>query len=420
MLEMPSPNYEPVAVLVDPYRSGAWLASCFLSHGVSCVLVRSSLKTPFRGGNGGPYRASFLMNEGIDALISKLRAFRVIAAVPGSEQGVELSDQINAALNTNFANDIALSEARRDKFLMRTQIDGCGVAQPKYNLVRRREDVRAAVASIGTSLVVKPLRGAGTHGIRVHQRLETAEEHALELLGAKDFFGDQIDSVLLEQFIEGSVLILNSVSIGGTHALTDAWTCEKEISSVGNIAFSYMDYLQPGDSFTEAAWSFGRNVLDALGIRNGPAHTEVLWDGKSFWLVELAARLHGNLDPSMTLRLTGSNQILSTAKAYASGSVAGVCATRSQGIHCRAADLIVRRSGLLGQDLDLEPVKSLRSFWSARVTAKRGDTVAATTDLLSSPGSIVLCHRHRAVVEADYKALRNWERREYQRVLLPL
>ena len=56
-------------------------------------------------------------------------------------------------------------------------------------------------------------------------------------------------------------------------------------------------------------------MLDALGIRFGPAHTEVMLTATGPVLVESGARMHGSVPDEIVDRCTPSHQTL-TAEAY--------------------------------------------------------------------------------------------------------
>ena len=416
----PSPIFEPVFALVDAFRSGAWLPSAFLAHGIRCVHVLSDRDTPFSGTYGGPNCGEFYLDGDHKRLIDELRAFQIIAAIPGSEQGVELADYINEALRTEFNNGVTLSAARRDKRLMRQQAELVGIPQPRFTVVADASAALEAAAHLGPRVVVKPLRGAGAQGVRILERRESILEHVSCLRSGKSMFGDRNTELLVESCLEGDVYIINSVSMHGRHAATDMWRCQKSISEGGAVVFDYMEFVQRSTAIAGNLVAFTERVLDAFDIRYGPAHTEILVspEGRLFF-VEMAARMHGNLDPSMTLRLTGTNQMMETARAYAGSTIAwrsGNLVTDNPW-RCRAVDLIAPRSGVLADDLDLGKISSLRSFWSMRIGVKKGSTFTRTSDLLTSPGSIVLCHPDQAAIEEDYVHIRQWEATEYSRLL---
>ena len=56
--------------------------------------------------------------------------------------------------------------------------------------------------------------------------------------------------------------------------------------------------ILPGDdNLAEALFGYASRALDALGIRCGPAHFELMWIDGGPLLVEVGARLHGRLRP---------------------------------------------------------------------------------------------------------------------------
>ncbi len=76
------------------------------------------------------------------------------------------------------------------------------------------------------------------------------------------------------------------------------------------------------------------------------------------------------------------------------------------------------KPGKLIEDLDITPLRALRSFWSARIDVKKGSRLDPTSELLNVPGSIVLVHPQSEVVEEDYMAVRAWELDQLSRKLV--
>merc|ERR1712178_394386 len=65
--------------------------------------------------------------------------------------------------------------------------------------------------------------------------------------------------------------------------------------------------LPPDGPEQDALTSYVFRVLDAVGLRFGPCHTEVMMTPRGPVLVEVNARMHGLQGPLMTEFATGTN-----------------------------------------------------------------------------------------------------------------
>lgn len=410
---------DPIFVLVDAYRSGSFLASTFLSYGYRCVHVQSVEKPVGNSSNGGPYIEEILHRD-LDTTVATLKKYQVKAVIPGHEVGVELADSLSDAIGTHYRNGTALSATRRDKFLMREHAASVGINCPRFGSFSEATAARQFAIDLGNvPLVVKPTRSAGGQGVRLCSNADAVFEQAKKILAGRSVSGEPNSSVIVEEYIPGDLFMVNTVSIAGKHYVTDLWATKKNITDSGAFIFDFTELVGANES-TEVAVRFTLHLLEKFGIEFGPAHTEVLIhpDGRPF-LVEVGARIQGNMDPSMTVPALGTNQIVATVQSYVGASrvLEGTGLVPELKSRCRAVDLIVGREGLLKEDLDIAPVRARPSFWSARIDVRRGSKVDPTSELLNVPGSIVLVHDDDEVLERDYEFIREWESSEYERKL---
>jgi biotin carboxylase len=406
---------ERVIVLVDAYRSGSFLSAAFLSYGYNCVHVQTLDRPIGNGSHGGPYIQE-VRHRDVDSTAAALGGFDVAAVVPGHEVGVELADALNERLRTPYQNGTALSAARRDKARMRAHACASGIACPRFDTFTSAANARNFAASIGQPVVVKPTRSAGGQGVRLCDTPDKVYRHVAALLQGANVGGDPNTAVVVEEEMRGDLYMVNTVSVEGVHHVTDLWTTRKRLTEQGAFIFEYSELEGPGEAATLAT-AFTSDLLTKFGIFHGPAHTEVYVQGDGVpALVEVGARIQGNMDPSMTVLALGTNQIVATAQAYLGAFRALPCS--SEGVpllnsHCRSIDLISTASGALVDDLDLSPIRRLPSFWSARIDVQKGSRLDPTSELLNVPGSVVLVHSDPSVIAEDYESLRNWEMEEF-------
>ncbi|WP_328886475.1 ATP-grasp domain-containing protein [Streptomyces sp. NBC_00316] len=152
----------------------------------------------------------------------------------------------------------------RDKRRMRERL---AAHAPHLSLPSAPGTDREAVARIlkdAGQAVLKPALGTASHGIR---RLGSLED--LDRLP-----GDELRDGLVEAFAPGVEVSVESLSVGGEHRVV--CIAEKRIST----GFVEVAHLTPPPSLTEAdvarVTRATTELLDALGITDGPAHTELM------------------------------------------------------------------------------------------------------------------------------------------------
>jgi biotin carboxylase len=266
----------------------------------------------------------------------------------------------------------------------------------------------------GGTAIVKPLRSAGTDGVHVVDDAEAAAEAAAELLRARTIYGHGNSTVLVQQYLDGDEYMVNCLSVDGHHTVTEVWRSVKvQIGSAP--VYDYTELVPAEDPEVRAVVRYVGAVLDALGTRWGPSHTEVILTGQGPLLVESAARPQGTIDVSAVTRATGRNPVVDAVHAmidpelYAAGPPTAPVRRAARGV-----SFICPATGRLRKDLDWARVRALDSFHSLLAPAGRaGEYVTRTCDLFNRPGAVYLVHDDPAVVARDHAAIRFWEAHDF-------
>jgi biotin carboxylase len=405
--------------LVDATSSGMYLAPAFLAAGYRCVHIANTLES-FPGPSSVPldyFEENIPFDGDVRGLQAKLAKHRVAHILAGSETGVELADQLSATLGLRSSNGVALSLARRDKFAMQEALRHAGVPHPQTTVVSSAAEVIAwAAASAGWPVVIKPPRSAGTDRVRICRNEEEVRRACEAIVGKKNMLGVPNTGILAQQFLDGSEFMVNSVSAHGEHRILEIWRSHKQMTE-GIPLYDQLDLVCPREGDYAVLAAYTAQVLDALEIRHGPAHTEVMMSDMKPMLIECAARLQGNINPAALLRVTGSNQMMDSVASYISPDrfLSRTKTLETLKEHCKIVLLLSPRSGILKRPLPLQRVESLASFHSLRLRqgARAGSPIAQTNDLLTTVGSVYLVHDDPLQLDRDYAAIRRLEVDEF-------
>jgi hypothetical protein len=400
--------------LTDPYAGGVALAEYCLCQGIECHAVHSrgrEIPEVFRASYRPELFASELWYEGdLNALACRLRERGVLAGVVGTETGVELNDALTEKLGL-ATNGTALSAARRNKFLMIERLRAAGLPVADQALCRTPADAAAWFSRTGQRRVVcKPLNSAGTDGVSFHQTPGSLRDAAERLLGRPNRLGGFNEAIVVQQYLQGTEYVVDTVSCAGRHYVTAQWRYAKRHGE-GAPVYEGVRLLQARGPEQDDLAAYALCVLDALGIRYGAGHHEIMYTARGPMAVESAARGHGGTASSIAQACIGHSQIDLTLAAYtAPEQFALLCRDPYQlRKQARTVFLIAPAAGMLLDAGRIEEIRRLPSCRELTLRVGSGEPTQKTVDLFSSPGWTDLIGADEAVVARDEAHIRRLE-----------
>ncbi|WDZ83714.1 ATP-grasp domain-containing protein [Micromonospora cathayae] len=402
------------AVIVDPYSSGALYAPALTAAGVPVVAVLSAPQPP------EVYAASYRPHDFAETVVvtgdtgpavTRLRELRPRCVLPGTESGVEVADAIAPLVVPERANVPGLAAARRHKGEMAAAVRRAGLPVPAQLCTADPDEVaRWLVASglTGRDLVIKPPKSAGTDGVTRVRAGGDWRAAFFGLLGTRNQLGIPNDRVLVQEYVSGDEYVVDTFSHDGRHTVADVCRYRK-IDNGGHMAvYESMDWLPPDAPEVTEVVAYARAVLDAVGLRFGAAHTEIMRTPDGCRLIEVAARPHGGGHPRFCRVATGDSQLDRAVRHLTGGTVPTGYTLRR---HVRVVFLISRAAGTVTNAEILDGVHTVPSLLHASIGVRTGDRIEVTTDLFGSLdlGFAVLAHEDPAVVEADHRRIRQLE-----------
>ncbi|MFJ1843663.1 MULTISPECIES: ATP-grasp domain-containing protein [unclassified Streptomyces] len=192
--------------------------------------------------------------------------------------------------------------ACRDKPTQRRVLAGAGVPVPGFSTAADVSQAVAAAQWLGLPVVVKPVRGSGSLGVRLCATRREVAEHAEVLLAATtDERGAAVPSrILVESFLTGREF---SVEVFGDRAVA---VVAKRIGAPPVFVETGHDVpaaltADEEEALTDSAL----RAVAALGLGWGAAHVELRLDGRSARVIEVNPRLAGGMIPELVRRVTG-------------------------------------------------------------------------------------------------------------------
>ena len=356
----------------------------------------------------------------LDAVMS-VKGVNVENFMVGCESGVELTDELtnlwvskSGSKKCNvLTNGTEMSRARRDKYHMGEAVRRAGlraVKQEIYGEGKLNEIVKFSDSckdEDGTfRVVLKPVASAGSEGVFFACSEEEVRKHYDEIIGSTDVFGNLNSSVLVQEFLEGKEYVVDSVSVEGVHKTVAIWEYDKRAANGAQFVYYGMRLFESETGEREDALvKYMHAVLDSLQVKHGPSHGEVMWTKSGPCLIEVGCRPHGGEGTFVKIadQCIGYNQLGVMVDAHENRSKFFKLSERPgklQG-HCMEVCLVNSFEGKLNGYPLLKEIEALESFVDAEMKMKVGENIPVTVDFITSPGSILLMHHNKDVVERD-------------------
>ncbi|WP_105386507.1 ATP-grasp domain-containing protein [Neorhizobium alkalisoli] len=239
----------------------------------------------------------------LESLLSACRHLASLGRVAGimtsSEYFIETVARLTQELRFSGPSLTAVRTCR-NKAALRRALQGAGLETLRFAEITDLSDVHEAVRQIGLPVVVKPVAGSGSVGVRLCLTEDEVKEQVTHILHA-----GSSAPVLLEEYISGeeySVEIFNGEPVGITR------------KHLGKEPF----FVEIGHDFPAALASETRNAIHhhvrevcrEIKLDWGPVHVELKLDLRSRpRIIEINPRLAGGFLPELVRLASGINLI---------------------------------------------------------------------------------------------------------------
>lgn len=411
----PNPPGQVYMVIVDGYKFSKDFVSAVHAVGYSCLHV-SSTASPIAvmqlASTYSPedYAAHYNFDGKTKRLLKWIDQYHVVAVIPATESGVMLADQL--AVHCNCPNNgLQRSAARRDKYLMLDAIQKSGISVPWFVKISDVDSLSSWIQQKKSyPIVIKPVAQAAGYGLHIvsnEQQLRTVIE---ELSHKKGVLTPDSVEILAEEYLLGEEYVINTVSQEGKHVVTDYWFYQKTYTTSGYCLYDRTVILPKTFKNATILADYVFKVLDALDIRFGVAHTEVMLTTNGPRLIEVNARVSGIHDKNLWQRCLGYDQIDLCVESYLKSTMDFKKIEKQKDLNAHAMVITLQneKSGRIVGLPDSAIIQSRPSYYKHRLYYSLGDTIKPTTNTIDAPGRITLLHSAPKIIENDYGFLKQY------------
>ncbi len=228
-----------------------------------------------------------------DKAVEELKNYDVVCVVAGSEAGTRYADRVAKILG-KLCNDPETIYKRNTKKGMHQALKEAGIRYIKTLSITSEEELRRFWKENNLKkAMIKLSENTSSEGNKVVYTIDEAVEHYNVLKDRLNMYGIGTD-VLIQEFIEGTEYIVDSVSCKGKHMITDIWKYNKILTKDNDVVYECSILQCEFDTVMFDLVSYAFKVLTATGFEVGPCHGEYKVDEKGPVLIETNARPLGS------------------------------------------------------------------------------------------------------------------------------
>lgn len=413
----------PCVVVVDPLSTGGTLAAELAQRGYSviavwCDEVSEEMRTHVpEVARGLKYHAEVEELLTIAATAAAVRAavgsnHELLACIVGCETGVKLADALSQELGLR-TNGTEIN--RRDKSVQQKCVKSAGMRAVREAVGTEWSAMEAFANSETFPVVVKPVESAGSEGVKLCKSKEDAKEHFNLLMNSQRKVGSVGAAVLVQEYLQGKEYVCDHVSRDGVHKTVMVWVYDKRACNGADFVYFGMVPVPAESEIGKTVIAYTRGVLDALGIKNGATHGEVMMTQDGPCLVEMNSRLHGGdgtWAPLARALTGGYSQVDADIDAFLDEKAFEAMPHAPPTPFAASGQEVILVSMFRGRVIStpgFDKIAKLRSFDSIESDVVPGSLVEPSIDLFTGLGSVFLMHDDPEVMAADLDIIRAME-----------
>lgn len=269
------------------------------------------------------------------------------------------------------------------KSFMRDRLKECEVPIPLYFAVENETAFWEAVKQLSGKIIVKPADNAGSRGVV----LADANDREEKLLETYHYSRENSRNglVMVEEYMTGDEVSVEAMTVDG---ITTIITVTDKLTTPPPF-FVELGHSEPSRHPKEVQDRIKEVTLQAvkaIGLVNGPSHTELKLTAQGPKIVELAARLGGDFITSKLVPLSTGVDMVGNSVLLATGQPVNLEKTMERGA---AIAFIQSRQGTLKELSVDEAVIARPGIEEIVLYKKAGDTVCDTTSSNHRLGHVI-------------------------------
>ena len=267
-----------------------------------------------------------------------------------------------------------------DKYQMRLALKKSNVPIPLFFEVSTFEDYCEVIKRFDNCFLTKPADNSGSRGVFL---VTKSEDYDKAFKYSKSF--SRNGNIMVEEYMEGPEVSVETISINGecyVIQITDKITTKAPY-------FVEIGHTQPSmlnDDIKKQISDVAIAANKAIGIKNGPSHTEIIITKNGPKIVEIGARLGGDCINSHLVPLSTGVDMVEACIRIALGEVPNINKTLNKGSAIR---YIGQHKGLIVDISGIENAKRIPGVKEVFLNYQKGDQVDNIKNSSSRIGFVI-------------------------------
>ena len=350
-----------------------------------------------------------------------------------SDSGLEDAEKLGAALGLHPHCHDGVNAARRDKFLMNQVVSEVGgLDTVKQKSCQTWEEALEFAKELGlddgedssTLVVVKPLRGVASDDVHLCSNIFSLRKAFTKIL-QNPVFGSSIaaknQQVLVQEFASGVEYAVDVVCRDGERKVAALWRYDKREVNGAPFVYHATELISADkEGIEKSVCDYVFDALDALGIRWGLSHVEVIVSSNSATgktrvrLVEVNCRQHNTDFIPLCNACVGYNALDMILGAYLGNindeswdSIPILPTTRAFGTIVHFVSHVEGKISKIRYDV-LQEIEDLASVMDMHIYPQFmevGNLIEKTIDIRTDTGWAHLMNNDEEEFRRDYKRL---------------
>lgn len=205
------------------------------------------------------------------------------------------------------------------KSYMRDRLKEHQVPIPAYYAVKDFEEFMAAVEALSGACIVKPADNAGSRGVVLLDGTKQLSEDELKNTYEYSKGNSRNGTVMVEEFMTGAEVSVEAMTVN--EETTIITITDKYITPPPYfVEIAHCEPSRLPEEVQEQIRSVTLQAVKAIGLKNGPSHTEIKVTPDGPKIVELAARLGGDFITSRLVPLSTGVDMVGASVLLATGA----------------------------------------------------------------------------------------------------
>ncbi|MCQ2792678.1 MAG: ATP-grasp domain-containing protein [Bacilli bacterium] len=394
-------------LLINCYRNSS---GKFIDDAIKCGIQPIILTTKefkgFRHYNYKPNAKIIKEQPTYQETLKLVRSFHPIAIFSGDEEEIELVMRLQKDLKIKFANDYRYLKEQTCKDQMHLALKKAGIRYIRGEVAHSaNEAVKIFKKLKARKVIVKAPRAVGCKSLVYCSNEKEIYQAANDFFknGSKLTLNHSDKELLVQECIIGTEYFINTASCNGHHKILQIWK-DKAATISNRCIFINSETLDKIDANILKMVDYMKKVLDAIHIKNGPVHSELMIDEKGPVLIEVNCRISGGaLNTKFSDAIFGHHDTDEVLNALLFPKEFIKNSHKMPTVHKKAYVEIINspRQAYVKSRPIFSIIKRLESFYDTTITIKNTKELDEPISFVSNCGIVHLLHHNPNVARSD-------------------